>query len=78
MCRAGMTAMSELHDRIEEACEGFVTRWVVVAEVVDGSQERELHVLSGSGINGDGPPPWDVAGMLAYATKITLEEDEED
>lgn len=65
-----------LHNEIQDACEGFVTRWVVVAEVVEGSDERELHVLSGSGLGNGGPPPWDVIGMLESA-KSMAERDED-
>lgn len=55
-----------VHDAIqgELAERGFVTRWVVVAEVVRmESDERELHVHAGNG-NGDSPPTWDILGML--------------
>lgn len=66
-----------LHGQIEEAVEGFVSRWVIVAEVVVEGDERELHVLSGSGLGNGGPPPWETAGMLAYAHKMALEDDDE-
>lgn len=53
-----------LHSEIEGECEGFVTRWVVVAEVLKDGEERELHVMSGPRT---GPQPWDVIGMLRVA-----------
>ena len=65
-----------LHDEIQDACEGFVSRWVIVAEVVEGGEERELHVMSGSGIGGSGPPPWDVIGMLESAKKMAEQEED--
>lgn len=54
-----------------------MSRWVLVAEVIEQGDERELHVLSGSGLGNGGPPPWEVAGMLAYAHKMALEDEDE-
>ena len=66
-----------LHHEIEEACEGLVSRWVIVAEVIEQNDERQLHVFSGSGLDNAGPPPWDAAGMLLYAHKMAMEDDDE-
>jgi len=61
-----------LHGEVEQACEGFVTRWVVVAEVLIEGDVRELHVLSGPRT---GPQPWDVIGMLHTAINIADTDD---
>ena len=61
-----------LHNEVENECEGFVTRWVVVAEVLKDGEERELHVLSGPRT---GPQPWDVIGMLRVAESMAMDAD---
>jgi hypothetical protein len=64
-----------LTDEIQKECEGYVTRWVVVAEVLEQGDERELHVLTGSGVEDVGPPTWDVVGMLRVASSMAEEFD---
>lgn len=54
-----------------------MSRWVIVAEVIEQNDERQLHVFSGSGLDNAGPPPWDAAGMLLYAHKMAMEDDDE-
>jgi hypothetical protein len=65
-----------LSEEIQKECGGLVTRWVVVAEVAEAVDSRELHVMTGAGFDDEGPPSWDVVGMLRVAqTMIEQEED---
>ena len=68
-----------LHAWIEEECNGFVSRWVLVAEVIMDGEKKELHLISSTG-SGYSLAPWDVTGMLAYGQGLaegdTGEDDE--
>lgn len=56
---------------------GLVTRFVLVAEVVDDQDERHLHVHSQA--LGDRPPPhWDVIGMLEIGAGMVRDGDDDD
>lgn len=71
--------MSELHDEIarEYAEHGFVTRWLVVAEVATLDDNRQLHVAAGNGA-GEAPPTWDLIGMLDHATMMIRYDDSDE
>ena len=56
----------------------MVTRFVLVAEVVDDNDERHLHVHAQS-LGGGSPPHWDVLGMLEVgAGMVRYDDDDED
>lgn len=68
-----------IHDAIQRDLEsnGFLTRWIVVAEVVTPSDHRQLHVQAGNG-SGDAPPTWDILGMLDHAGMMVRYSDDDD
>lgn len=59
-----MADSSELIGQLIQGLEpgGFVTRWVVVAEVIDGEGERALWVDADSDMK-----QWDTYGLLMWA-----------
>ena len=61
--------MSDLLAAIQNEVDGFVTRYMVIAEVAGthDMSERQMHFISADGLGNGGPATWDQIGMLRYA-----------
>lgn len=66
--------MTDLSSAISDAVEAqLVTKWLVIAEVLDSDGNRYLHTLSS-----DDLAMWDAMGMMAYHTSVLGSQIEED
>ena len=71
--------MTSLFEQIvdEYRGHGLVTRFVLVAEVVDDNDERHLHVHAQT-LGGNPPPYWDMLGMLEVGASMVRYDDDDD